>query len=108
MQQDLGALLEETRKLSQAILTILTRLENVSTTVQTVDTVVKKVDATIGDVSASALSIKDEIQTLKALFRSVDERLNKISIGAGVQAQIDKLTQPDKPAPQERDNPDAN
>ncbi len=109
MQQDLGGLLEETKKLSKAIVDILNRLENVDAVVKTVDVVVKKVDQTVGDVSASTLTIKDEIRELKTLFHSVDERLNRISIAAGAfQGPSDKLAQPDKPAPQEKDNPDAN
>lgn len=106
MQQDLGALLEETKKLSKAIVDILTRLENVDTVVKTVDTVVRKVDQTIGDVSASTLTIKEEVVELKKLFHSVDERLNRISVAAGASATPDPLSQPDNPAPQEKEKND--
>lgn len=116
MQQDLGALLDETRNLSKAIINILTRLENVDSTVQTVDTtvqsvntVIQKVDQALDHVNDSTITIKDEILELKRLFHSVDERLNKITVVAGsaVQGPADPLSQPDNPpALTEKNRPD--
>lgn len=93
MQENLNTLLSETRKLTESIAAILTRIE--------------RIDATMSTVNDAELAVKDELKELTTLVHSLDDRLNKISIVAGsVPPAITPLILPELPAVTEKEKPD--